>query len=241
MALELSADNLKDLRFWWIAGFIPSMIGIILLLLNECLLQASRILNYIEDHKTETHYRNALVGKVIAFRFVSYFGSLYYYIIFAISGSLTSAGTESDIIKNGFLRISTSLVVFLSVQQVWIHTIHIVFPIIASKMSKKLREGKMKKENVKLDMENPNYPTSWEPHKIQNCTKKKEIILDRSKSNLWEEMRLREHDSFFDYVQSGSFILGSSLLQHTLFLQNIYFFNKSFSFPTLSVLAPYFR
>jgi len=210
MAVELSADNLKDLRFWWIAGLIPSMIGIILPLLNQCLLRVSKIMNDIEDHKTETHYRNALVGKVIAFRFVSYFGTLYYYIIFAVSGSLMSTGKDADIIKNGFVRISTSLMVFLSVQQVWIHTIHIVFPIFVSKMSKRMREYRMKKENSGLDqlrqelhrMKNPNYTTTWEQHKLQNHIKKKETLLDRSKSKLWEEMSLTEHDPFFDYVQS---------------------------------------
>jgi hypothetical protein len=68
----------------------------------------------------------------------------------------------------------------------------------------------MKKENSGLDqlrqelhrMKNPNYTTTWEQHKLQNHIKKKETLLDRSKSKLWEEMSLTEHDPFFDYVQS---------------------------------------
>jgi len=209
VAVELSKENLWDFKFWWIAGFIPAMIGIMLPPLNDCLMRVSRIMNDIEDHKTETHYRNALVGKVIAFRFVSYFGSLYYYILIAVSGSLTSEGTDAEIIKNGFLRIATSLVVFLSVQQIWIHIMQLVFPIFGSKLSKKWRALRIKWEYKKIDqlrrdmhqMKETNV-NSLDTDELQNCIKKKETLLDKSKSKLWEEMNLQEHDPFFDYVQS---------------------------------------
>jgi len=209
VAVELSKENLWDFKFWWIAGFIPAMIGIMLPPLNECLLRVSRIMNDIEDHKTETHYRNALVGKVIAFRFVSYFGALYYYILIAVSGSLTSEGTDADMIKNGFLRIATSLVIFLSVQQIWLHVMQILFPIFRSKLSKKWREIRIKWEYNKIDQLRQDMhqmketdSNSLETDELQNCIKKKETLLDKSKSKLWEEMYLQEHDPFFDYVQS---------------------------------------
>ena len=59
-------------------------------------MQISRMLNEFENHRTETQYRNALIVKVIAFRFVCYFAALYYYAYIA-------TGTDQIVAENGCL------------------------------------------------------------------------------------------------------------------------------------------
>ena len=108
-AVNLSKENLRDFKFWYIVGAMPCLLGLSLPLLNFILMQVSRRLNDFENYKTESQYLNALITKVIAFRFVTYFSALYYYAYIS---------TGKDIVtveENSILRVATSLVIYLTV------------------------------------------------------------------------------------------------------------------------------
>jgi len=72
-SVQLDPEHLRDPKFWYITAGFPAMIGLVLPILNFVLMRISVLLNDFENYRTETHYRNALIAKVFAFRFVAYF------------------------------------------------------------------------------------------------------------------------------------------------------------------------
>ena len=107
LAVELTSDHLSDPDFWLIIIGFPTLLGLILPLLNFCLRRISIWLNEIENHRTEAEYRTHFIIKVFAFRFVCYFAALYYYSFIGVS--------ESDATEHGIIRVASTLFSYLTV------------------------------------------------------------------------------------------------------------------------------
>jgi anoctamin-10 len=202
VAVELSTDHLSNPKFWWTVGLFPSLIGLGLPLLNFVLMRLSRMLNNFENHRTESHYRNALIAKVIAFRFVAYFAALYYYASIAAIG-----GFGGMAVKNGFLRIATSLVIYLTIQHWWNLLLQICVPLLILRYHKDRRNNRLRKEQRELEHSKKEYRTNKdltveELKRLGERITNKEALLTQGTSELWDELILPDYDPFFDYIQS---------------------------------------
>lgn len=205
VAVDLSSDHLHNPRFWWTVGFFPCLIGLSIPLLNFLLMRLSTFLNNIENHKTESHYRNALIAKVIAFRFVAYFSALYYYAYMAAE-RVINGGNENDV-KNAFLRIATSLVIYLTVQHWWSLFLQVYIPLKLQRYRKDKREAQMKVEgNILAEMKDKySHDANLSMSEVSALGKKianKQILLEQGSGQLWEEFSLPDYNPFFDYIQS---------------------------------------
>ena len=205
VAVDLSSEHLTNPKFWFTVGLLPSLIGLSLPLLNFLLMRVSRVLNDFENHRTESHYRNALIAKVIAFRFVAYFAALYYYASVAATGSVNGLGDAA--VKNGFLRIATSLVIYLTIQHWWSLFLQICVPLLVLTYRKDRRNNILKTErrdleNMKKEYRENHNLTDSEVKTLHDKIRNKEALLRQGTSDLWEEMMLPDYDPFFDYIQS---------------------------------------
>ena len=57
LAVELNQEHLHDPHFWLIIVGFPTVLGLLLPLLNFCLRRLSLWLNEIENHRTEAEHR----------------------------------------------------------------------------------------------------------------------------------------------------------------------------------------
>lgn len=199
-AVKLTEKVVRDPHFWYINAGFPVLMGLLLPIFNFILFRISIILNDFENHRTESQYRNALIIKIFASRFVAYFAALYYY-------TFLSIGRDMKGIESGLLRVSTSLFVYLTVSQWWNIFLIIYVPLLYQRW--RLHNDRMKlrgeiRELEALEMDdsiliNASVATGKaRRRKLQN----KRILLEQAQSVLWEELILPQYDPFFDYVQA---------------------------------------
>ena len=205
VSVDLSKEHLQNPKFWCTVGFFPCLIGLCLPLLNFLLMRLSRMLNDFENHQTESHYRNGLIAKVIAFRFVAYFAALYYYASVGAIGAVKGMGELA--VKNAFLRVSTSLVIYLTVQHWWSLFLQIYVPLKILRYKKESRESTMKVKVRELEREKKEYRqnqnlSAEQVTQLRESIANKEILLKQGSSKIWEELTLPDYDPFFDYIQS---------------------------------------
>lgn len=197
-AVTLSQENLRDFRFWYIICGLPCALGLSLPLLNFILMRVSRVLNNFENHRTESQYRNALITKVFAFRFVTYFSAIYYY-------SYISIGKDYQTVQNSFLRVSTSLVIYLTVAQWWAHILGIFFPLIIFrwrlyKKGIKLGDELREIESLELERSNVEVLDNSAQRKLNKRIANRIILLEQAQMKVWEEIMFPDYDPFYDYV-----------------------------------------
>ena len=109
LAVELTPEHLSDPDFWLIIIGFPTLLGIILPLLNFCLRRVSIWLNEIENHRTEAEYRTHFIIKVFAFRFVCYFAALYYYSFIGVNED------DPQATEHGILRVASTLFTYITI------------------------------------------------------------------------------------------------------------------------------
>mmetsp|Transcript_25942 Transcript_25942/g.39750 ORF Transcript_25942/g.39750 Transcript_25942/m.39750 type:complete len:2112 (+) Transcript_25942:199-6534(+) len=199
-AVELSKEHLQDINFWYIVAGAPSLLGLSLPLMNFLLMQISRKMNDFENHETESHYRNGLIVKVIAFRFVTYFAALYYY-------AYISTGADQATVDNSILRVATSLVIYLTVAHWWSIFLGVYVPLLILRWRLYRGRLKLKTELRSLNVLERIYCNdekmgAEEAYRIEKTIVNKRILLEQAQSKIWEEMMLPEYDPFFDYVQA---------------------------------------
>ncbi len=202
-AVELSKEHLQDINFWYVVAGAPSLLGLFLPLMNFVLMQLSRTLNNFENHETESHYRNGLIVKVIAFRFVAYFAALYYY-------AYISTGADQMTVDNSILRVATSLVIYLTVAQWWSIFLGVYVPLLILRWRLYREKLHLRSElralnNIERHYCNDEFMTGKESYEIEKHIVNKRILLEQAQSKIWEEMMLPEYDPFFDYVQAVIF------------------------------------
>eukprot|EP00804_Cyclotella_cryptica_P011221 CCRYP_007732-RA/>CCRYP_007732-RA protein AED:0.04 eAED:0.04 QI:151/1/1/1/1/1/8/72/1904 len=202
LAVELTSDHLSDPDFWLIIIGFPTLLGLILPLLNFCLRRISIWLNEIENHRTEAEYRTHFIIKVFAFRFVCYFAALYYYSFIGVSES------DAQATEHGIIRVASTLFSYLTVAHWWNICINIFFPLLLYRwrifrerlhLKKELRSLELK-EIEEFGISRHNDMTGEERLEKKKLLLNKRILLEHAQVDLWEEMMLPEHDSFTEYL-----------------------------------------
>ena len=112
LAVELNEEHLHDPHFWLIIIGFPTVLGLVLPLLNFSLRRISFWLNEIENHRTEAEYRTHFIIKVFAFRFVCYFAALYYYSFIGVNN------TDPQATNQGIVRVASTLFTYITIVSV---------------------------------------------------------------------------------------------------------------------------
>jgi hypothetical protein len=199
--VALSKANLHDPHFWLIMIGFPSLLGLVLPLLNFCLRKLSLWLNEIENHRTEAEHQTHFILKVFAFRFVCYFAALYYY---SFLGSTTA---DANTTEHGIIRVASSLVVYLTIAHWWSICLQVCFPLLLFRWRVfrerlRLRNELRSLEMMELDLvpSSEQGKTSDERLAMKKALLNKRLLLEHAQVNIWEEMLLPDHDSFPDYL-----------------------------------------
>mmetsp|Transcript_9876 Transcript_9876/g.14626 ORF Transcript_9876/g.14626 Transcript_9876/m.14626 type:complete len:1416 (-) Transcript_9876:162-4409(-) len=198
-SVDLNKENLQDPKFWFLVVGLPTLLGLSLPLLNFLLMKVSVTLNNFENYRTESEYRNHLIMKVFSFRFVCYFASLYYYAYF-------TNGTDEKSVESSILRVGASLFIYLTISNWWMFLLTIYFPLLIHRWRIYCERLKLRDELRCLEKTNeedadqtgPKYST--EVRDQRNRLINKRLLLEQAQSSVWEEMMLRQHDSFPEYV-----------------------------------------
>ena len=201
-SVELTRENLLDVKFWFIVIGMPSMLGLFLPLINLILMRISIILNDYENYRTESEYRTYLIIKVFSFRFVCYFATLYYY-------AFISIGTPQAV-ENGILRVGTGVLVYTTVAHWWQIFLQNYFPILIRRIRLRFRNEKLiaelraieLKEKVIERLESNGTADHEHLEKLRKEATNKRILLDQAQDDTWLEIMLPPHDSFPEYIQA---------------------------------------
>jgi len=201
MSVELNRDHLHDPKFWLIVVGFPSVLGLILPLLNFCLRRISLWLNEIENHRTEAEHRTHFIIKVFAFRFVCYFAALYYY-------SFIGVGTQDpQATEHGILRVASTLFTYVTIAHWWAIFLQVFFPLLLHRWRVYRERLRLRNELRSLEMmelelapSNEQDKTADERLELKKQLLNKRLLFEHAQVNIWEEMMLPEHDSFTEYL-----------------------------------------
>ncbi len=80
-SIDLSKSS--DPEFWMVSLLYPCLYGILTNVMVAVFNLIAIKVNEFENHRTQSQYMNRLVLKVISFRFVAVFTTLYYYAFFS--------------------------------------------------------------------------------------------------------------------------------------------------------------
>ena len=201
LAVELSPEHLHDPDFWLIIIGFPTVLGLILPLLNFILRRISLWLNEIENHRTEAEFRTHFIIKVFAFRFVCYFAALYYYSFIGV-GENDPQATEQ-----GIVRVASTLLTYITFAHWWNICIQVFFPLLLFRW--RVYRERLHLQNELRQLEMLELQLSSSAEKIKSAEERSEmktqllnrrLLLEHAQVNIWEEMLLPEHDSFTEYL-----------------------------------------
>ncbi|KAL3921602.1 MAG: hypothetical protein SGILL_002664, partial [Bacillariaceae sp.] len=194
--IELNRDILLDPTYWFIMFALPAMLGLCIPILNFILMKISVMLNDFENYRYESEYRTHLIIKVFSFRFVSQFGTVYYY-------AFISTGSRRAI-ENGVIRMGTSVMVYTTVAHWWSIFLQVYFFMIIRNIRRYLYRKRLREElrNIELLEEDhlKNERSDAEAREIRLMNKR--MLLDQAQDDLWFEIMNPPHDSFPEYVQA---------------------------------------
>jgi hypothetical protein len=194
--VELSKDLLLDPTYWFIMAFLPAMLGLCIPILNLVLMNISTLLNDFENYRFESEYRTHLIIKVFSFRFVSQFGTVYYY-------AFISTGTRQAI-ENGIIRMGTSVMVYTTVAHWWNIFLQVYFLMFIRYIRRRLYQRRLRKELKHVELLEEDHLKSRrsdaEAREIRLMNKR--MLLDQAQDELWFEVMNPPHDSFPEYVQA---------------------------------------
>jgi anoctamin-10 len=194
--VELTRDLLFDPTYWVIMAALPAMLGLCIPILNFILMKISVMLNDFENYRTESEYRTHLIIKVFSFRFVSQFGTVYYY------ASISTGSKQA--IENGIIRMGTSVMVYTTVAHWWNIFLQVYFFMFIRYIRRHLYQRQLREElkNIEL-LEEDHVNTKRsdaEAREIRLINKR--MLLDQAQDDLWFEVMNPPHDSFPEYVQA---------------------------------------
>lgn len=224
-SVELTSSNLHDPTFWLIILGFPTLLGLILPLLNFLLRRLSLWLNKIENHRTEAEHRTHFIIKVFAFRFVCYFAALYYYSFVGV-GTCQNLDTEacqsnyscvwnedngdswcSHNPEQGIIRVASTLLIYLTFAHWWNIFLQVFFPLLLYRWRVYRERLRLRNELRVLEMtelelapSNEHDMTADERLELKKQLLNKRLLLEHAQVNIWEEMLLPEHDSFTEYL-----------------------------------------
>jgi hypothetical protein len=195
--VPLTKEFLSDPTFWVVMGALPAILGLCIPIMNLILMRISILLNNFENYPTESEYRTHLIIKVFSFRFVSQFGTVYYY-------ALISMGSEQAI-ENGILRMGTSLLIYTTVAH-WFHIfLQVYFFMFIRNIRKWTYQKKLREELRKVELEEEAFAdssekTAEEIEQMQVKLINKRMLLDQAQDELWFEVMNPLHNSFPEYI-----------------------------------------
>ena len=140
-SVSLTKEHLLDSNLWLIMLVYPTILGMMLPLINFMFTRLAMSLNDFENYRTDTEYRNHLILKVFSFRFVNYFAALYYY-------AFLTSDPEASI-----FRVMSSILVYITVAHWWNILITIYFPLLRHKWKLYSQRIELKKRIRELDVE----------------------------------------------------------------------------------------
>ncbi|CAM9126612.1 unnamed protein product [Chrysoparadoxa australica] len=179
----------QSLEFWVALLLYPCLYGLLIpLLYSTCKSISMRLTNF-ENYKTESQFHNALILKVFSFRFVTVFAALYYY-------AFVSEGSAN--LK--MLRLSASLLTFMTVGQWWYMCFMTLIP--AMLQSWKLQRLRLKIDESRAKLEWGEEGGEAAGIAYQQRQELRHKLLDEAASPLWEESLLKDYDTFDDYTMS---------------------------------------
>ena len=191
--IEITKELLFDPTFWAVMGALPAMLGLCFPLMNLILMRISVMLNNFENYRTESEYRTHLIIKVFSFRFVSQFGTVYYYAFIAMG--------SKQAIENGILRMGTSIMIYTTVAHWWQIFLQVYFFMYIRNFRRFLYQRKLLRElrNIELDEERiTNELSDAEACQIRLTNKR--MLLDQAQDDVWFEIMNPPHDSFPEYI-----------------------------------------
>ena len=198
---NFTSAQIREPPFWLINLGFPSLMALGLPLLNFLLMRLSVFLNEFENYRTESEYRNHLIIKVFAFRFVCYFSSLYYYSFRGASASSSEEQTEKIIFV-----VASMVMISITVSHWWNILVTIYFPLwfhrwrLYDHKQKLLEEIRMleRLEDEQLQADDAGIDAVGLRGQIKLANAR--ILLQQAQSNIWEETTLPLHNSFHEYV-----------------------------------------
>lgn len=191
--VEMTKDLVKDPTFWLVMGALPALLGLCIPILNLILMKISVILNDFENYRTESEYRTHLIIKVFGFRFVSQFGTLFYY-------AAISIGDEQSV-QNGLVRMGTSLMIYTTVSHWWSIFLQVYFFMFIRNIRRHLYRRKLHQELKNIELEEENINTSLSDAEARQARLiNKRMLLDQAQDDIWFELMNPAHDSFPEYI-----------------------------------------
>ena len=136
MSLSLSDRHVygSEIEFWLYLLIPPILCGVLIPVLNVLYLKLATLLNNFENHKTESSYQYHLIAKVLSFRIINCFCSLYYY---AFSG------------KHPILRLTVQLASLMVAGQMQKHVKEVLWPCFKNSLRTWCAKRAVKKEAYK--------------------------------------------------------------------------------------------
>jgi hypothetical protein len=201
MSLSLSDRHIygSDIEFWLYLLIPPILCGGLIPLLNLLYLKLATKLNDWENHKTESSYQYHLIAKVLSFRMVNCFCSLYYY---AFSG------------RHPILRLTVQLASFMVVGQLQKHFKEVLWPCFKKKIKnwfakRAIKKAAKEREKWKMNqiddssLENDSNGNS-KSSKTTDASKARPLSerrLKQAEEEAWSEARMPEYNTFNDYAE----------------------------------------
>ena len=151
------------------------------------------------QQETASEYRSHLIIKVFRFRFVSQFGTLYYYAAISMG--------DRQAIENGLLRMGTSLLIYTTVAHWWTIFLQVYFFMLIRQVRRWLYQRKLTHElkQIELEEEAIAYSTSASKEDLEKRQIRlinKRTLLDQAQDEVWFEIMNNAHDSFPEYITS---------------------------------------
>jgi hypothetical protein len=191
--MDLTKELILDPTFWVVMGALPAMLGLCIPIMNFILMRISVMLNDFENYRTESEYRTHLIIKVFSFRFLSQFGTVYYY-------AFLSTGSERAI-ENGIIRMGTSVMVYTTVAHWWQIFLQVYIFMIIRNIRRFLYQRKLQQELKNIELEEEQITSDLsdaESRQIKLINKR--MLLDQAQDDVWFEIMNPAHNSFPEYI-----------------------------------------
>ena len=194
--IPLTSDLLSKPTYWIIMFGLPCILGLCIPILNIILMNLSVLLNDFENYRTDAEYRTQLIVKVFGFRFMSQFGTVYYY-AFMAADIYTPTSFE-----DGMIRMSTSLMIYTTVAHWWNIFLQVYVFMGIRNIRHYFYHRRLRKELKNIELLEEEYSTNErcdaEVREIMLINKR--ILLDQAQDEIWMEVMCPPQDSFPEYI-----------------------------------------
>lgn len=196
--LPLTSDLLRQPKYFLIMFGFPCILGLCIPIMNVILMALAVALNDFENYRTDDDYRTQLIVKVFGFRFISQFGTVYYYAYLAADIYTPSS------FRDGLIRMSTSLMIYTTVAHWWNIILHVYVFMGIRNIRHFFYHRRLRRELKKIELLEEEYSTNErcdaEVREIELINKR--ILLDQAQDEIWMEVMCPPHDSFPEYITS---------------------------------------